>query len=100
MFYDEEKGTTNHRIKKPGCLDLFDQPEMEQFFTAGIRGGQSFISTRHAKGNADPRLPGNHLLYVDANNLYGSMETFKLPVGNFEWVPEENLKSCTARDIL
>ena len=100
MFYDEEKGTTNPRIKKPGSLDLFDEPEMEQFFTAGIRGGQSFIATRHAKGNADPRLPGDHLLYVDANNLYGSMETFKLPVGNFEWVPEENLKSCTARDIL
>ena len=100
MFYDEEKGKTNHRGKPPGSLDLFDQPEMEQFFTAGIRGGQSFIATRHAKGNADPHLPGDHLLYVDANNLYGSMETFKLPVGNFEWVPKENLKSCTARDIL
>ena len=28
------------------------------------------------------------------------METFKLPVGNFKWVDEEELKSWTAKDIL
>ena len=99
MFYEEEKEKTD-RAKPPGSLDLFDQPEMEQFFTSGIRGGQSFIATRHAKGNANPRLPGDHLLYVDANNLYGSMETFKLPVGDFEWIPKKRLKSYTAKDIL
>ena len=28
------------------------------------------------------------------------METFKLPVGNFEWIPKDKLKSWTAKDIL
>ena len=28
------------------------------------------------------------------------METFKLPVGNFKWVKERELKSWTAKDIL
>ena len=40
--------------------------DMEQFFNKGIRGGQSFISIRRAKGNEDPKTPGNHLLYVDS----------------------------------
>ena len=35
-----------------------------------------------------------------ANNLYGSCETFKLPVGNFEWVSKKQLESWTAEDIL
>ena len=28
------------------------------------------------------------------------METFKLPVSNFEWVDEKRVKSWTAKDIL
>ena len=120
MFLEKEK--KEGKTQQPGCLDLFDQPEMVQFFTKGIRGGQSFIATRHAKGNDNPKSPGKHLLYVDgnnyilfyvvlllfqypihtsaANNLYGSMETFKLPVGNFEWVATDQLNSWTAKDIL
>ena len=35
-----------------------------------------------------------------ANNLYGSCETFKLPVEKFEWVSEKQLESWTAEDIL
>ena len=35
-----------------------------------------------------------------ANNLYGSCETFKLPVENFEWVSKEQLESWTAEDIM
>ena len=50
---------------KKGHLDLFSDPEMEEFFTKGIRGGQSFISQRYAEGENHPETPGNHLLYVD-----------------------------------
>ena len=48
-----------------GYLDLLSDPSMEQFFTKGIRGGQSFISQRYAKGENNPENAGNHLLYVD-----------------------------------
>ena len=46
MFYDDERGSSKKRLdgKPPGSLDLFDQPEMEQFFTKGVRGRQSFIA--------------------------------------------------------
>ena len=115
MFYDEERKDEEEigldsEAKPPGSLDLFHDPVMEQFFTPSIRGGQSFIATRHAKGEADPRASGKHLLYVDssiftsckkkvcfkklqyvsANNLYGSMETYMLPVGDFKWVSKKS----------
>lgn len=37
------------------------------------------------------------LKFFSANNLYGSMETLKLPVSNFEWV---DVKGWTSQDIL
>ena len=52
-------------VKQPGSLDVYSDPEMEQFFTKGIRGGQSFICQRYAKGNDDPKKKGYHLLYID-----------------------------------
>ena len=35
-----------------------------------------------------------------ANNLYGSMETLKLPVSNFAWVPKEKLQQMTSDYII
>ena len=64
---DEEEIRSDLVMKPPGSLDLFHDPAMEQFFTRGIRGGQSFIATRHAVGRSDPKASGEHLLYVDGN---------------------------------
>ena len=72
MFYqnlerqDAQKCATYFCEPKPlGSLDLYSDPQIEQFFTRGIRGGQSFISQRYAEGNKEPKKEGNHLLYVD-----------------------------------
>ena len=35
-----------------------------------------------------------------ANNLYGSMETLKLPVSNFAWVPKDKLQQMTSEYII
>lgn len=104
-----------------GYLDLLSDPSMEQFFSRGIRGGQSFISQRYAEGETNPENAGEHLLYVDgrkhliilykiiiyiimmgfpANNLYGSMETLKLPVSNFAWLSSKDLQQMTPENIL
>ena len=127
FFQNSEQAKTNDKLtavsetSKPlGSLDLYSDPEMERFFTKGIRGGQSFISQRYAKGNSNPRKSGDHLLYIDgnfilyypiksfcynpsnfsANNLYGSMETLKLPVSDFEWIAKSDFKRWTAKDII
>ena len=55
---------------KNGSLDLLSDPSMEEFFTKGIRGGQSFISQRYAEGEENPNNAGKHLLYVDGENMF------------------------------
>ena len=74
----DDKLTTESEISKPlGSLDLYSDPEMERFFTKGIRGGQSFISQQYVKGNSNPRKNGDHLLYTDGNfKLFYPIKSF------------------------
>ena len=72
MFYEEDRlerrgkdSSSNDEVRPLGALDLFDDPSMEEFFSRGLRGGQSFIATREAEGNVNPETDGDHLLYVD-----------------------------------
>ena len=64
FFQNSEQAKTNDKLtgvsvsetSKPlGSLDLYSDPEMEHFFTKGIRGGHSFISLRYAKGNSNTK---------------------------------------------
>ena len=60
-------------------------------------------SKRHAKAN-NPGVPGydpseehNHIMYDDANNLYGWAMSQPLPYSGFKWVdkpPTEPGKGC------
>ena len=54
MFYEEDQlerqkdkvHNAEDEDEKPlGALDLYDDPAMEEFFSRGVRGGQSFIAT-------------------------------------------------------
>jgi hypothetical protein len=62
------------------------------FIEKGLRGGVSMVSQRYAKAN-NPRIEGyipekptTHLMYYDANNLYGWGMSQPLARGGFEWV--------------
>ena len=82
MHYYTAPGLTwDAGLKYTGVtLDLITDEEQFLFVEAGIRGGISMISHRHAKANF-PELedigyyaankPTCHLLYLDPNNLYG-----------------------------
>ncbi|KAK3748543.1 hypothetical protein QZH41_001377 [Actinostola sp. cb2023] len=73
-------------------LELLTDYDMYLFIEKGLRGGISMVSKRHAKANNhlvegyDSSKPSIHLLYLDANNLYGWAMSQPLPVGNFRWV--------------
>ncbi|MCU7846334.1 MAG: hypothetical protein KZQ93_21065, partial [Candidatus Thiodiazotropha sp. (ex Monitilora ramsayi)] len=41
----------------------------------------------------DPGKPSSHILYLDANNLYGWAMSQALPTGGFRWVEERELQS-------
>ena len=81
-------------------LELLTGPDMLLMFEEGIRGGVSMITKRHGKANNpymgdefDPDSPTKYLAYLDANNLYGWAMCNPLPVGNFEWMSDSELKN-------
>ena len=88
-------------LKKTGVrLELMRDPDMLLMFEEGIRGGVSMITKRYGKANNpymgedfNPDSPTKYLAYLDANNLYGWAMCDPLPVGNFEWMSEEELKN-------
>ena len=79
-------------------LDLFKHPDMYLFVERSIRGGLCQQVQKYAKANNpqcegyNPAMPESHIMYYDANNLYGYAMSQKLPVGKFEWV-EMNIES-------
>ena len=87
-------------LKKTGVrLKLLTDPDMLLMFEEGIRGGVSMITKRHGKANNpymgkefDPDSPTKYLAYLDANNLYGWAMCNPLPVGNFKWMSDSELK--------
>ena len=58
-------------------LELILDSDMYIFFEKGMRGGVSYISNRYSKANNkylksyDPKQESKHIIYFDANNLYG-----------------------------
>ena len=84
-------------------LELLTDYNQHLFIEKGMRGGISMASKRHAKAN-NPGVPGyvpseehNHIMYYDANNLYGWAMSQPLPYSGFKLVdkpPTEPGKGC------
>ena len=47
----------------------------------GIRRGLSYVSTRYMKPG-----PQRFLVYIDQNNLYGSAQSYMMPIDDYKWV--------------
>ena len=77
-------------------IGLISDPGMLSTILGSIRGGLSFTSTRILRA-CPKHNPNVHLIYCDANNLYGLCQKKKLPCGNYKFVdnPEE-----VAKDII
>ena len=79
-------------LKKTGKqLELITDVDMLLMIEKGIRGGTCHSVYRHAKANNkymkiyDVNNESSHIIYMDANNLYGYAMSKKLPVDGFEW---------------
>ena len=68
-------------------LELISDPDLYMFFEKGMSSGVSYISNRYIKANNkylksyDPKEESKHVIYLDANNLYGyaiSNERFQM----------------------
>jgi hypothetical protein len=80
-------------------LDLIMDPNQYVFLKKGIRGGLSMVCKRYSRANHpslgprfySPHLPQKHILYLDANNLYGKAMMEPLPKSDFKWMEGEEL---------
>jgi hypothetical protein len=83
-------------LKMTECnLELISDSEMYRMLDGSLRGGISMISKRYAQANNqrtvpqfDVSQPEKHIVYWDANNLYGWAMSQPLPYAGFRWVPE------------
>ena len=79
-------------------LQLLTDSDKLIFFEGGIRGGVSTIFHRRAQANNmymeefDESKPSVFVPYWDANGLYAWAMSHPLPVGEFEWMTEDELK--------
>ena len=86
-------------------LETLHDIEMHQFLERGMRGGISMISHRYAQANNkylqeyDPEKPTSFITYQDSNNLYGEAMTQSLPVSDFTWVDEKDVKSFNVMTV-
>ncbi len=87
-------------------LDLLSNADMYLMVEKRIRGGVSSIMKRYSKANHkglddyDPKKPNKHILYLDANNLYGWARSKPLPHKNFKWIPDDELKDWKSKPCI
>ncbi|VDI59594.1 Hypothetical predicted protein [Mytilus galloprovincialis] len=98
-FYTSPGLAWQAALKMTGVkLELLTDIDMHLFIEKGLRGGISMISHRHAKANNkhvpsyDPKSTINHVMYLDANNLYGWAMSQALPVEGFRWLNDSEIE--------
>ena len=92
--------TSNIKLE---CLSDMKQIEMIE---AGIRGGISVVSQKHAVANNrymgelfDEEKPSSYICLFDCCNLYASALRQKLPYRNFKWIHPDEMKNVDFANI-
>ena len=79
-------------------VELMSDVDMFQFIEKSMRGGISYIANRYGKANNrytksyNPEESSKHIMYLDANNLYGWAMSQHLPTGDFQWLCDDQIK--------
>ena len=79
-------------------LDLITDPDAYLMLENNMRGGIASISQRYASANNqyvegyDDSEPSRFITYLDANSLYATAQSEPLPVGNFRFLEEVEIR--------
>ena len=77
-------------LKSTGVeLDYIPDEDMILALEQGIRGGVSYVSTRHVDVEKDDGI----IQYLDFNNLYGYAQMQKLPARNYKWLKKKEIEA-------
>lgn len=81
-------------------LKLLNSVDDYIWFESQMRGGISFLGRRYVNANNpfipdtyNPNISNNFILALDVNNLYGFCLTQPLPIGNFSWLTESEIRN-------
>ena len=73
-------------------LELIPDPDIYAFFENGTSSEISYIFDKYSKTNNkylksyDPKQESKHIIYLDANNLYGYAISKFLITNGFKWI--------------
>ena len=88
-------------------LELITDINILLMFERCIRGGISMISNRYGKANNkymgesfNKNEPSKYLMYLDANNLYGTAMCDKLPTYGFKWLTGGEIENLYENQVL
>ena len=88
-------------------LELITDINILLMFERCIRGGISMISNRYGKANNkymgesfNKNEPSKYLMYLDANNLYGTAMCDKLPTHGFKWLTGGEIENLYENQVL
>lgn len=86
-------------------LELLTDPFMYQMFEIGTRGGVSMVCKKYCKANHkhlddfDDSKESKHIMYLDANNLYGWAMSQPLPTGLMRFLSEDEIETFDLQQI-
>ena len=78
---------------------LIPDADMYLFVEIGMRDGNSYIFKKYSKTNNkylksyDPKQESRHIIYLEANNLYGYVMSKFLPTSEFKWIDPKKFDS-------
>ena len=84
--------------KKQKPIELMTDINMHLMIENSLRGGVSVVLQRYAKSNVpntesyDPLKENEFIVYLDKNNLYGSGLMQKLPLSDFAWCSDNEIR--------
>lgn len=105
-FYTSPGLAWQAALKMSGItLDLLTNPFLYNMFELGIRGGVSMVSKKYGSANHskindfDEFQDNKHILYLDANNLYGWSMSQYLPTGLMHFLSDEEIEQFELQKV-